>query len=78
MILWFDVVGIVLCAAIAQFYCVGVEYFVKFVMRRKMLLEKVKEDHIDISLCTRVKVGVGPDNIPLSGSFFRFFTVPLI
>ena len=78
MILCFDVVGYVLCAAIAQFYCGGIEHFVKFVMRRQMLLEKVKEDHTDISLCTHVKLGVEPDNIPLSWPFFRFFTVLFI
>ena len=39
----FDIVGHVCCAAITQFYCVGVEYFIKFVMLRKMLLTRLRK-----------------------------------
>ena len=49
----FDVVGHVCCAAITQFYSVRAEYFIKFVMWRKMLFDKVKENLTDISLHAR-------------------------
>ena len=66
MVVPFDLVGHVCYAAIAQFYCSGVEYFVTFVMWREILLGKVKEGSTTISLYTLNKWGVESDNSPFS------------